>query len=76
MPRYVITRRYQAGERGPWEAGVEVELTEAEAEHLNRDSPGVARPLDAEPKQGGRDIAAPPQDRMVKTPSRRGKASG
>jgi hypothetical protein len=43
MPRYTVNHNYTAyrdGQSyGPWEAGTEVELTEPDAEWVNRDSP-------------------------------------
>lgn len=66
---YVVQHRYRAGEYGPWEAGAIVELTEAQAAHIERDSPGALRRLDA--SQGERDIPAPPRDRMQRPSSRR-----
>lgn len=45
MPQYVINHSYRASRDGqpigPWSAGDTVELSEADAEWLERDSPGV-----------------------------------
>lgn len=43
MPSYVVAWRYQSSYGGPWEAGQTVELSEAMAEAVERDSPGVLR---------------------------------
>lgn len=59
MPRYTVTQRYGSyrdGVRyGPYAKGDTVELTEPEAEWINRDAPGTlaeeaaAKPKTAEP---------------------------
>ena len=41
MDKYQIQWRYASSLGGPWKEGQILELTEAEAEALNRDSPGV-----------------------------------
>lgn len=45
MPQYVIKHAYRSARDGvalgPWAAGDTVELSEADAEWLERDSPGV-----------------------------------
>lgn len=61
MPRYVAQHRYGAkrdGQQfGPWVAGTEVDLSERDAEWVNRDSPGclaeVGAELDAAPPPAG-----------------------
>jgi hypothetical protein len=50
MPRYTVAHRYTStrdGQRyGPWQRGETVELSEADAAWVNRDSPGA---LDVDP---------------------------
>jgi hypothetical protein len=41
MPRYEILHDYRSGRHGPWEQGAKIELTEEEAEWVNRDSVGT-----------------------------------
>ena len=41
MPRYAVLKDYGSGTCGPWSMGTQVELTEAEAEWVNRDSAGT-----------------------------------
>lgn len=50
MNRYTVQHRYTAvrdGRRiGPWEPDTEVELSDHDAEWVNRDSPGTLTPVD------------------------------
>ena len=39
--RYIVQWRYVSGFGGPWKAGQVIEASEADAEIINRDSPGV-----------------------------------
>lgn len=39
--RYVLGWAYKTGTFGPWAAGEVVELTDADAAHIQRDSPGI-----------------------------------
>jgi hypothetical protein len=59
MARYTIGHAYRSSRDGvafgPWEAGEKVELDAADAEWLERDSPGV---LVAEPEAPARQAAA------------------
>lgn len=52
MPRYVTRHgygsKYGEGYLGPWESGIEVELSEEEAAWVNRDSPGCLAGVGAE----------------------------
>jgi len=45
VARYVVKRRYgsrrDGQQYGPWIAGTEVEMSESDADWVNRDSPGV-----------------------------------
>lgn len=62
--QYIVQWDYASNLGGPWKAGQKVELSEAEAEAINRDSPGV---LDAKPPaEAKREVAEPPKDRQVK----------
>lgn len=58
MPAYTVNhgyRSYRDGiQYGPYEAGTVIELTEADAEWLNRDSPGALTPVTAEPEREAR----------------------
>ena len=55
MPRYMITQSYASfrdGQRyGPWEAGGEIDLSEADAEWVNRDAPGTLEPPKGETEE-------------------------
>lgn len=51
MPRYEILHRYSSNDFGPFEAGTQIELTEAEAAWLLHDSPGVLREIDPKAAQ-------------------------
>ncbi len=55
MAVHVISRAYRSARDGrvygPWSAGDKVDLTQAEAEWLERDSPGVLEPLVRQEKQ-------------------------
>ena len=64
MPRYVFNWRYRSS-YGAGLAGEEVDLDEATAEAINRDSPGVLSEVET------RAMDAPPSDRMVKRPRTR-----
>jgi len=50
MPGYAVNHRYGSKRDGqlfgPWEADTSVDLTEADAEWVNRDSPGTLTPLE------------------------------
>lgn len=48
MSRYQVNWDYKSGSHGPWEAGTYVELDPPQAEHVNRDSPGVLTEVDPE----------------------------
>lgn len=75
MPRYTVAHRYTSQRDGqtfgPWEPGDEVELEQADAEWVNRDSPGAlalpAPPAKAAPRQ-----AAPAPDRQHRGSKNRG----
>lgn len=41
MPAYRVNHNYRAAHHGPWVKGDTVELTEADAEWVNRDSEGA-----------------------------------
>jgi hypothetical protein len=67
MPFYTVQHRYSArnGEQtfGPWEADETVDLTEAEAEWVNRDSAGCLELAKPEAKSAGRE-QPPAKDRQ------------
>lgn len=49
MPRYQVQHRYKSNDFGPWEEGDQVTLDDAaEAEYVNRDSPGTLVEIDPE----------------------------
>jgi hypothetical protein len=65
---YIVQHRYSSALGGPWAAGQEMELSEAEAARFNVDSPGVLKlkaavepKADAETRQ-----AEPEKTRQVK----------
>lgn len=68
MTTYVVQWNYKAGKVGPWFAGDTVDLSPAEAEAVNRDSPGVLALPKAAP---ARSLDAAPVDRMYKAPGRK-----
>lgn len=61
MPRYTVNHRYHSFrdgvQYGTYEAGSEVELSEAEAEWIGIDSPGVLSEAAAEPQREGKPSA-------------------
>lgn len=49
MPRYLVNHNYRSGTFGPWVAGDRVTLDDAaDAEFVNRDSPGALTEIDPE----------------------------
>ena len=71
MATYRVAHRYRAGTYS-LEAGAVVDLDDAAAEFLNRDSPGVLVPVTAL-----RDVQEPQANRQVTAPThRRTKATG
>lgn len=50
MSRYIVQHAYKAFRDGqlfgPWEADLEIEIEEADAEWINRDSPDTLAPVD------------------------------
>lgn len=71
MPRYAVTQNYSA-ERvghdlvrfGPWAAGDEVEVDEADAEWINADSAGTLKPVSKASKATApKSAPAKPKDR-------------
>lgn len=47
MKTYAVQWYYKSGLGGPWGQGLLVDLTEAQAEAVNHDSPGVLIPADS-----------------------------
>lgn len=72
MPRYTVNHAYRAfsdGKHyGPFEAGTVVELVEADAEWVNRDSPGALTKVDAKPAK-----AEEPERQAPAAPNRQHK---
>lgn len=78
MQKYVYQWNYRSG-YGAGAKGDVVDLDDETAAAINRDSPGVlvlqaAVVVEAPPVT--RDMTAPPQDRQVKTASRRSSGRG
>jgi hypothetical protein len=46
MPRYAVVHRYSSTDHGPWDEGTTIELDEASADWVNRDSPGTLAEID------------------------------
>ena len=50
MPRYKVNQNYRSRrdgvDYGPWEAGGVIDLSEADADWVNRDSPGTLGPAE------------------------------
>lgn len=75
MPEYLVQHAYRSArdgaEFGPWKAGEIVELTDADAEWLNRDSPGVvAVPKPAAPAVELEPAPKPEADELVESVER------
>lgn len=55
MPRYNVTQNYKSRrdglDYGPWEAGGQIDLSEADADWVNRDSPGTLTPVEGKPAE-------------------------
>lgn len=72
MPRYTVNHAYRAFsdgvQYGPYEQGTVVELVEADAEWVNRDSPGCLTPVGAKPAK-----AEEPERQASATPNRQHK---
>lgn len=70
MARFVVAHAYSARRDGrlfgPWEPGTEVELDEADAAWVERDSPGVFAAPEPEPE---------PERQAKPAPNRQAKAS-
>ncbi len=65
MPKYLATQRYASSYLpGGIAAGEVIELSEAEAEAINRDSPGTLVP-------NPEGVTAPESDRQMKAPPQR-----
>lgn len=62
---YVVQHRYCSALGGPWVAGQEMEMAEAEAARFNTDSPGVLKPKVAVEAEVTRQ-AEPEKTRQVK----------
>ena len=43
LKKYTVQWKYRSSLGGPWDKGQEVELNDADAEAINRDSPGVLK---------------------------------
>lgn len=75
MPRYTVKHAYAASrdglQFGPWEKGSEVELDQADAEWVERDSPGALVEVQPKPAKPAR-TQAPAQDRQQRGGPNRG----
>lgn len=69
MPKYAVQWRYSSGSFGPWAEGEVIDLSDEDAEIVNRDSPGVLVPEMEETKGKKLDSA----DRQVKKAQTRGR---
>lgn len=67
--RYIVQWDYQSSLGGPWPKDSVVELQEQLADHINRSSPGVLKPV--EQKKEARATDAPTNDRQVKAPAKK-----
>ena len=82
MPDFIVKHNYRAArdgqQFGPWVAGDQVQLTEVDAEWVNRDSPGALTELDAEPvaeETSAPEPKKPPAaNRQAKPGANRGKS--
>lgn len=71
--QYTVNWSYRAGKFGPWQAGDLIDLADADAEHVNADSPGVLSIVLPKPVPvPWVDADEPrPVDRMARTPGRK-----
>lgn len=61
MPRYRVQHRYRSAGYGPWEAGDQITLDDpADAEFVNRDSPGTLVEVDQEAEAEAKRLARRP----------------
>lgn len=63
MKKYKVQWDYRSATLGPWVKGEVVELDPALAEAVNRDSPGVLRPVTARTKKRAKKSS---KDRMAR----------
>lgn len=70
MGLYNVQWNYRTHRLGPWTEGEVIDLTDAEAIAVNKDSPGVLVPVRVA-TPAARVIDAAPNDRMVKGAGRR-----
>lgn len=64
MPSYLVNHSYSNGREHNYDAGMRIEIDQAEAEWINRDSPGCLSELNL-----GQDfVASPPVNRMQPDP--------
>jgi hypothetical protein len=67
MAKYIIQWNYGSGQVGPYLKGDVVEVEDELAEWMNRDSPGVLKPV-KEAKKNGTKSSKAKSDRMLKNP--------
>ncbi len=65
---YIVQHHYASSLGGPWVAGMEMDLPEDKAAHINRSSPGVLKPKVQ--------VAYPPADTEVGKPAARQITTG
>jgi hypothetical protein len=72
MPKYVVQWKYSSSLGGPYLKNDVVEMDEALVEAINRDSPGVLKPISSKNVKGPVDPDTI-RDRMVKQANERGR---
>lgn len=70
MTTYIVQWDYASSYGGPWSKGDRVELDDATAEAINRDSPGVLVAIPAKTPEPSEPLPGA-ADRQVKTASKR-----
>jgi hypothetical protein len=70
MGLYTVQWNYRTQSRGPWAGGEVIDISDAEAIAINKDSPGVLVPVRVA-APAARVLDAAPNDRMVKGAGRR-----
>jgi hypothetical protein len=77
MAQYAVVHAYTAqrdGQRfGPWQAGDVIDLDPADADWVNRDSPGCLQPADAAPAEGAERQKPASRDRQHRGGQTRGR---
>lgn len=79
MARYEVQHSYRSNDYGPYERGTQVEMDPAEADWINRDSPGTLREIDPEAQAKAKREAREAREKATakSTPAKtQGKKSG